>query len=185
MKNNKNRIDTHNWIPKFHRVLFVIWSLILGSLVITLFSCCNGDMNDRKSNRPNLYYKDTTINKDTCFICNKTTFLNLLIKKDVAFPEIVCAQAILETGWFKSNAFKQYNNPFGFKLNDTTFVKFYSINQSVEYYKKWQAKHFWNNYYYGKGIATNELYYKFLDEYHYSINDSSYIGKLKRIEYNL
>lgn len=133
-----------------------------------LFKCSetpSAKMNDRKY--PN--YIDTTAGKDSCFICCKDTMMKMLIKHDVKYPLIVCRQAILESGHFKSNIFKTRGNAFGFN-NGHEYLKFKTVEDGVVYYKQWQ-----NN----KYIAGN--YYDFLDSIHYSLSDSCYSETLRKI----
>lgn len=89
----------------------------------------------------------------------------------VAFPEIVYAQAILETGHFTSSICKNKNNLFG--LYDSTnkeYMKFDHWSQSVEAYKdKIQNKY-----------SPPTDYYQFLQDLGYA-EDPEYINKLKII----
>jgi uncharacterized FlgJ-related protein len=71
-----------------------------------------------------------------------------LISLDVKFPDIVLAQAILESGNFLSKIAKQNNNLFGMKMpkvRETTavgqrygYARYYSWKDSVKDYKLWQ-----------------------------------------------
>ena len=153
---------------------------VIFTLIVTM---PDGKMNDRviNINYNDSIKKDSSINKDTCIWCDNN-FKSLLIKYGVSFPNVVLAQAKLESGNFKSNVFNKYNNPFGFRT-DTQFISFNSVEESVIYYYNWQHKHYWKQY--GGLGTTEESYYKFLEDYHYSFNDSTYIGKLKQINYNL
>jgi hypothetical protein len=54
-------------------------------------------------------------------------------------PNIVLAQAKLETGNFKSYLFQKSNNLFGFR-NFNGYIKYESWKHSVAAYKNWQAK---------------------------------------------
>lgn len=92
---------------------------------------------------------------------------------NVQYPEIVYAQAILETGHFKSNLCINGNNLFG--LYNSRKGKYYTFNHwvnSVEAYVKYVQY---------KYKPPND-YYKFLEELPYAI-DKEYINKLKRIVY--
>ena len=86
----------------------------------------------------------------------------------IQYPYIVLKQAILETGWFKSNVLKTHNNLFGFRTSKG-YIKFKSINHCIAYYKKWQTKRY-----------RGEDYYEFLVNIKYA-EDTMYIYKLKNI----
>lgn len=108
--------------------------------------------------------------QERTFYTNKFNFE--LFKKAVEFNcsnyDIVIKQAILETGWFKSNIFKTKNNLFGFYDGKGKYNHWY---KSVIDYARYQKRKY-------KGGD----YYSFLRQSGYSV-DSLYIDKLKRINY--
>src|SRR4051812_29456962 len=79
-----------------------------------------------------------------------------LVKIGVKYPEIVTAQAILETGNFTSDYYKQRSNLFGFR-NGKGYFYFQSWKHACQNYKQWQDKY----YKYGKS------YYQFLIDIKY------------------
>lgn len=90
---------------------------------------------------------------------------------DVKHPEIVYAQAIFETGHFKSRVCKEYNNLFG--LYDSKRGEYYKFNhwsESVVGYL---------NYIQNRYHPSND-YYIFLKDIGYA-EDSMYVHKLKGI----
>lgn len=95
----------------------------------------------------------------------------LCVYYQVKYPEIVCAQAILETGHFTSKNCKIKNNLFG--LYDSKNRKYYEFDHwahsIIAYKNKIQYKY--------KGGD----YYKFLNRIGYA-TDPSYINKLKEIQ---
>lgn len=94
---------------------------------------------------------------------------------DILHPKIVYAQAVLETGHFKSSACINDNNLFG--LYDSKNKRYYKFNhwsESVLAYKNKVQK---------KYQPPND-YYQFLKELPYA-TDSKYIDKLKSIENRL
>ena len=100
--------------------------------------------------------------------------LKELKSKNVRFPEIVLAQSILETGWFKcNNCSMDVNNLFGLYNSKKKEYFFYSTWQnSIDGYKKGiQYKYFKKEY---------ADYYEFLVDIHYAA-DPNYISKLKTI----
>ncbi len=96
----------------------------------------------------------------------KLTIANLIreIKKnELKHPEIVLAQAILETGWFTSNVCKTKNNLFGLTNPRTkTYYEFDHWTESVRaYYTKVQYRYKGGNYLYWLrdiGYAENPGY---------------------------
>jgi flagellum-specific peptidoglycan hydrolase FlgJ len=85
----------------------------------------------------------------------------------VLAPNIVLAQAKLETGNFKSYLFKVSNNLFGFR-NFNGYIKYSSWKESVKAYKDWQTRKY-------KGGD----YYEFLENIKYA-EDTLYVYKLKQ-----
>lgn len=88
---------------------------------------------------------------------------------EIEYPNIVLAQAKLESGNFTSNRFKQYNALFGFQTSNTNIIKYKSWKESVINYKNWQMRR----------LKDGENYYDFLVRVKYS-EDSNYINKLKQ-----
>lgn len=92
---------------------------------------------------------------------------------EIQFPQIVYAQALLETGHFTSSVCKKYNNLFG--LYNSKIKDYYSFehwSDSVKAYKDFvQYKY--------KG---NTDYYTFLVNLPYAM-DPNYINKIKQLEY--
>lgn len=106
-----------------------------------------------------------------------------LINLNIKFPDIVLAQAILETNNFKSRIFLENNNLFGMKpakLRPTTsngvlngYAYYNNWKESVLDYALYQAA-------YAKSIDTEDNYYILLTTF---AEDTSYIKKLKNIQY--
>lgn len=92
---------------------------------------------------------------------------------EIQFPEIVYAQALLETGHFSSSVCKNYNNLFG--LYNSKIKDYYSFehwSDSVKAYRDFvQYKY--------KG---NTDYYTFLVDLPYA-TDPNYIRKIKQLEH--
>ena len=96
--------------------------------------------------------------------------MNELKAQDIQFPEIVAAQAKLETGNFKSYACINRNNLFGLRKKDSTYMSFEHWTECVTAYKKYIQK--WKQ-------PPND-YYKYLDDLGYA-EDESYTTKLKQM----
>lgn len=104
------------------------------------------------------------------FMLSEENLYNELVAQGVDFPEIVQAQAILETGHFKSYACLQQNNLFGLRNGDGTYMSFDHWTDAVAAYKKFIQKY---------GPPPND-YYKYLQDLGYA-EDPNYIIKLKQI----
>lgn len=93
-----------------------------------------------------------------------------ILECDIKFPDIVFAQAVLETGHFRSKLFQNANNLFGMKLPNKRetvavgktsggYAKFESWESSVYDYSLWQ------NYVISKkGSLSREQYLNMLDK---------------------
>jgi hypothetical protein len=101
-------------------------------------------------------------------LCSHATFKSMLKQHKVKYHEIVYNQARLETGNFKSRAFKELNNPLGFTLNGK-LMKFKTLEHSVVYLKDLQTRR----------MKINEHWYDFLVRVKWA-TDKTYIDKLKQ-----
>lgn len=105
----------------------------------------------------------------------------MIQKAEIEHPDIVYAQALLETGHFKSKIFNENNNLFGMKLPCTrktlatgenlNHATFSSWIDSIEDYKLWQ-----DSFASGK---TRDEYFVYLGSVY--AQDDHYVKKLKRI----
>jgi murein DD-endopeptidase MepM/ murein hydrolase activator NlpD len=97
-----------------------------------------------------------------------------LDKYRVAFPKIVVAQALLETGYFTSNVCVNYNNLFGLRRpSDGAYYHFNNWEESVKAYRDYVQ------YKYRGGD-----YFRFLDRIGYA-EDPTYINKVRSITNSL
>jgi len=102
----------------------------------------------------------------------------------IEHPDVVYLQAILETGWFKSGSFVNYNNLFGMKVprirdgvvtgTGLGHASYDHWTSSVDDYKLWQQ--YWK----GKGFNQTD-YYRFLNEVGYA-TARNYTKTLKKIQ---
>ncbi len=87
-------------------------------------------------------------------------------------PEIVLKQAIYESGHFKSVNCKKKNNLFGFR-SVIIYKSFKTWQDCVDYYKKWQDKHYKD---------CSEDYYRFLERINYSgYKNFGYSKQLRKV----
>ena len=100
--------------------------------------------------------------------------LKELKKQNVLFPEIVLAQSILETGWYKcERCSMDKNNLFGlWNSSKKEYFNYNTWQESVGGYKRGiQYKYYRKEY---------KSYYEFLTDIGYA-EDPKYISKLKQI----
>lgn len=105
---------------------------------------------------------------------NASSMLTACEYYGVKYPRVVTAQAILESGNFKSELFRKYNNPFGiYNSKKKDYFKFKHWTDAIVAYISMVE------YKYRGGD-----YYKFLEGLPYA-KDKKYIDKVKAIESNL
>lgn len=107
------------------------------------------------------------------FKLSKENLYSELIAQEIDYPEIVLAQALLETGNFKSYSCKVRNNLFGLKRKDGSYMTFDHWTNSVHAYKKYIQKY--------KEVPND--YYKYLNDLGYA-EDSIYVIRVKEISKN-
>lgn len=115
-------------------------------------------------------------------VFSNEALLDYMKKLNMKFYKIVYAQAVLETGHFKSDSFKNGNNLFGMKVakqRPTTAIgeylghaKYSSWKQSVMDYALYQSK-------YLSKIKSKEEYFSYLQKNY--AEDPGYIKKIKSI----
>jgi flagellum-specific peptidoglycan hydrolase FlgJ len=155
------------------KLLNIIFIVAISSLGVWQFSNYFSDKN---------YIKQLQLLKleQPEFLLHKTPEEGLkqaLLYYKVHHPEIVYAQAILETGNFKSNVLKNYNNLFGlYDSKNKTYYKFKHWTDSVIAYLSCIQRRY----------RSPTDYYYFLNKIKYA-EDPYYTFKLKQIvaDYNL
>lgn len=95
-----------------------------------------------------------------------------LKRQGVKHPKIVLAQAILETGWFRSRLTSSHNNIFGIRMRNGNYQRFDHWSQSVTAYRDLVQYKFKGN--------TQTEYYAFLKKIGYA-SAKDYIYNVKRI----
>jgi flagellum-specific peptidoglycan hydrolase FlgJ len=117
------------------------------------------------------------------FIITYEKLYEQIIKSGIRHPDIVFAQAILESGYFTSSLFVRANNLFGMQLptkRETTAVgstngysKYENWQQSIYDYKLWQEFLFSR-----RGELSKAEYYAYLKKWYAS--DKRYVSKVQK-----
>jgi len=96
-------------------------------------------------------------------------------------PEIVYAQAILETGNFTSVIFKENNNMFGMKLPRTRATKAIDENRGHARFENWEDSLDDYAMYYNAYLKNlnEEKYYQFLEKFY--AEDPNYVRKVRKL----
>ena len=113
---------------------------------------------------------------------SEKNLITLIKQIGIKHPDIVLAQAKIETGHFTSKIFKSNNNAFGMKLarnrvttaigEQYSHAMYISWVQSVKDYKLWQDR-------IQTRITTQKEYLKYLDKY-YATN-KKYVDLIKQM----
>jgi len=149
---------------------YIFTILLLALCVLTVGSISNGS-------------KQTVVTK-TVVVTTAISHAELkhyLKQVNVKFPNIVYAQAVLETGNFTSNVFIDNNNLFGMRMSSNRPTTALYANNNYAVYKSWQESvldYALYQAYYFDAIQTEEDYYKALKNY---AEDSLYIKKISNI----
>lgn len=109
----------------------------------------------------------------------------LIYSLNFKFPDIVFAQAKLESSNFNSTIFKENNNLFGMKEASIRATLAKGTNRGHAYYDNWQNSVidyalYYSTYLYK--IKTKEEYYEYLRQNY--AEDSNYVNKLKSYKLN-
>lgn len=101
----------------------------------------------------------------------KEGLIDALKYYDIQHPDIVYAQALLETGHFKSVGCLKHHNLFGlYNSKAKRYCRFNHWTESIIAYKEWIQKRY----------KPPEDYYRFLQRIGYA-EDPQYVYKLKQI----
>lgn len=149
--------------------IHVVW-FIIALLIVAFFINVYSD--NKKENT--IIEKEDSVSvqwRQNHFLLSEENLYNELIAQGVDFPEIVTAQALLETGHFKSYACLQQNNLFGLRDNKGKYMSFPHWTDAVAAYKKYIQRY---------NHPVPEDYYAYLQELGYA-EDPQYIDKLKQI----
>lgn len=167
----ENFLTLLNTFMKIRILLFIA----IFPLLVSFSSSSGGNKNKEST-------KETV--KDSSSVLSYQNLYDEIVRNGIDHPEIVFAQAILESGHFKSKVFRENRNLFGMKMprSRKTLAKkslngyaFYtSWKESVADYKLYQQ-----SYLKGKS-SSKESYYSNLNKRYASIG-GSYSSHLKKI----
>ena len=108
--------------------------------------------------------------------------VDLLKQLNVKHPHIVLAQAILETGTFNSDIFRQNHNLFGMKQAKIRVCTAKGTNLGHAYYDNWVESVYDYALYqssYLRDLKTEESYFNYLGSNY--AEDPNYVKSLKRV----
>jgi flagellum-specific peptidoglycan hydrolase FlgJ len=113
------------------------------------------------------------------YLFSKENMIKLIIDLNIAHPDIVIAQAIIESGNFKSNIFKENNNLFGMKMPAYRKTTAIGINRGHAVYSSWRESVIDYALWQGKRArySTKNQYLRRLKSY---AADPNYITKIKQ-----
>lgn len=140
-------------------------ALVLGILLTVQYYAASESLEQKSEDNVSIVWR---INH---FKLSDENLFNELVAQGVEYPEIVLAQAVLETGHYKSAACLHKNNLFGLRHSDGTYMHFAHWTDAVAAYRKYIQK--WDK------KPPND-YYEYLDKLGYA-EDSSYTAKLKEL----
>jgi len=146
----------------------ILWSLLSFLFISLIFAlyCMSIGQSPRDNYNPTFKHQKMVVVVDTPTIeLVRAEILRLEIK----YPEIVLAQSVLETGWFKSRRCLEDHNLFGFRTKKG-YLLYDTFYDSITSYKKWQVKYY----------RGNEDYYEFLARINYA-EDTMYIPLVKQL----
>lgn len=155
--------------PPFRLLFIVVMSGLFGAYMHYII-----EKNEVESEEPNEPNEEEIVSvkwRQDHFKLSEENLYNELVAQGVDFPEIVTAQALLETGRFKSYACLQQNNLFGLRDNKGKYMSFPHWTDAVAAYKKYIQRY---------NHPVPEDYYAYLQELGYA-EDPQYIDKLKQI----
>lgn len=160
---------------KWFKALIVAVTVMPWSVVITLLLQIKSiaSQQPKVETVPVIEVADTIINEQPKFFSQvpKEGLEEALSYYGLEHKDIVYAQAILETGHFKSKICKENNNLFGlYNSKKKRYYKFKHWTESVVAYKEWIQKKY----------QPPDNYYTFLEEINYA-SDKKYISTLKSI----
>lgn len=135
-----------------------------------------------QSNRKSIIYSEKQVIVTSRIDFSEEKLIEYINELKIRFPNIVYAQAILETNGFKSKIFNENHNLFGMKMPVSRPTLAVGTANGYNVYNNWRESVidyalFQTSY--ARNITNEEDYYNFLKNY---AEDSLYVYKLKQIK---
>ena len=108
---------------------------ILGIVIGCVFTCQQNEI-ERQTQEAMVIDSLNFVWRTNHFSFSEENVMNEIMAQELDYPEVVLAQAIVETGGFHSTSCTKDNNLFGLRRKDGTYMKFLHWSESVSYYKE-------------------------------------------------
>lgn len=146
------------------------------ALLILLLLVAIGEVRDDK---PSIDQNDVAMVTNQFNLFSKKAMIRLIYDLNIAHPKIVIAQAMIESGNFKSNIFRENNNLFGMKMPEYRKTTAIGTNRGHAVYKTWKESVIDYALWQGKRskYKTRNEYLRRLKSY---AADPNYINKIKQ-----
>jgi hypothetical protein len=164
-----------NYIPHTKKTSFISYILNILKrhmkkmvIMLLLLLMVTGELNN-----------GVVLNNHQFNLFSKENLARLIYNLKIAHPDIVMAQAIIESGNFKSNIFKENNNLFGMKMPEYRKTTAIGINRGHAVYRNWRESVIDYALWQGKRArySTTNQYLRRLRSY---AADPNYITKIKK-----
>jgi hypothetical protein len=137
----------------------------------------------RSRNRPDSRESDLVVLESEIDAFSEDKLMDEIKRSGIKFADIVFAQAVLETGYFKSEIFQESNNLFGMKLARQRNTTASGESRGHAYYDDWRLSVMDYSLYqttYLRKIKTERQYLQYLSENY--AEDPNYVNKLIKIK---
>jgi uncharacterized FlgJ-related protein len=157
----------------------IIYALVVVSTIDLLEITSNTKFQTNEINEIKITSQKVLKNKDA-----KLLFLYLeIIENDIKHPDIVLAQAILESGYLSSQIFIENNNLFGMRFPERRPTVALSENKGYSVYDCWtdSVKDYklFQEFLFRRKEKTRDEYFDYLDRIY--AEDSNYVPFLKKV----
>jgi hypothetical protein len=157
----------------------IIYALVVVSTIDLLEITSNTKFQTNEINEIKITSQKVLKNKDA-----KLLFLYLeIIENDIKHPDIVLAQAILESGYLSSPIFIENNNLFGMRLPERRPTVALSENRGYSVYDCWtdSVKDYklFQEFLFRRKEKTRDEYFDYLDRIY--AEDPNYVPFLKKV----
>jgi hypothetical protein len=167
--------DSLNYTPHTKKTSFISYILNILKrhmkkmvIMLLLLLMVTGELNN-----------GVVLNNHQFNLFSKENLARLIYNLKIAHPDIVMAQAIIESGNFKSNIFKENNNLFGMKMPEYRKTTAIGTNRGHAVYRNWRESVIDYALWQGKRArySTTNQYLRRLRSY---AADPNYISKIKK-----